>query len=94
MPKPIAGTIRPTGSRLAHLYGLTKTHKERLAMRPILSTTQARNCALAKLLDTKLNPQSSILDPQSLNRCTVTDIFEFTNEIRHLEIANGDILVS
>ena len=30
----------------------------------------------------------------SLNRYTVTDIFEFVNEIRNLEIANGDILVS
>ena len=30
----------------------------------------------------------------SLNHYTVTDIFEFANEIRSLEIANGDILVS
>ena len=37
LPKSIADTICPTGSRLAHLYGLPKTHKERLAMRPILS---------------------------------------------------------
>ena len=35
-PKPIADTVRPTGSRLAHLYGLPKTHKDQLAMRPIL----------------------------------------------------------
>ena len=30
----------------------------------------------------------------SLNRHRVTEIFEFANEIRELEIANGDILVS
>ncbi|XP_068755893.1 uncharacterized protein [Montipora capricornis] len=30
LPKPIADTVRPTGSRLAHLYGLPKTHKDRL----------------------------------------------------------------
>ena len=34
------------------------------------------------------------LKPLSLNRYTVTDIFEFATEIRNLEIANGDILVS
>ena len=56
-------------------------------MRPILSATQTYNHALAKWLDTKLKPLS-------LNRYTVTDIFEFANEIRNLEIANGDILVS
>ena len=87
LPKPIADTVRPTGSRLAHLYGLPKTHKDLLAMRPILSATQTYNYALAKWLDTKLKPLS-------LNRYTVTDIFEFANEIRYLEIANGDILVS
>ena len=68
LPKSIADTVRPTGSRLAHLYGLPKTHKERLAMRPILSATQTYNYALAKWLDTKLKPLS-------LNRYTVTDIF-------------------
>ena len=56
-------------------------------MRPILSATQTYYYAFAKWLDTKLKPLS-------LNRYTVTDIFEFANEIRNLEIANGDILVS
>ena len=45
------------------------------------------NYALAKWLDTKLKPLS-------LNRYTVSDIFEFTNEIQNMEITNGDILVS
>ena len=87
LPKPIADTIRPTGSRLAHLYGLLKRYKDRLSMRPILSATQTYNYGLAKWLNTKLKPLS-------LNCCTVTDIFEFANEIRNLEIANGDILAS
>ena len=56
-------------------------------MRPILSATQTYNYALAKWLDTKLKPLS-------LNRYTVTDIFEFADEIRELEISNGHILVS
>lgn len=37
LPKHIADTVCQKGSRLAHLYGLPKTHKERLVMRPILS---------------------------------------------------------
>ena len=85
----MADTVRPTGSKLVHLYSLPKTHKDRLAMRPILSATKTHNYydALAKWLDTKLKPLS-------LNRYKVTDIFEFANEIHDLEIANGDILVS
>ena len=58
-----------------------------MAIHPILSATQTYNYALAKWLDTNLKPLS-------LNRYTVTGIFEFANEIHSLEIANGDILVS
>ena len=42
---------------------------------------------MARWPDTKLKPLS-------LNRHTATDMFEFANEIRNLEIANSDILVS
>ena len=78
VPEPIADTVRPAGSRL---------HKDRLEMRPILSATQTYNFALGKWLDTKLKPVS-------LNRYTATDLFEFADGIRNLEIANGNILVS
>ncbi|KAK3703418.1 hypothetical protein QZH41_003905 [Actinostola sp. cb2023] len=59
LPKTIADSVRSKGSRLAHLYGLPKTHKERLAMRPILSATRTYNYALAKWLDTKLKVLST-----------------------------------
>lgn len=55
LPKPITDTVRPTGSRLAHFYGLPKTRKDRLAMRPILSATETYNYTLAKWLDIKLS---------------------------------------
>ena len=42
LPKQIADSVCPKGSRLAHLYGLPKTHKEKLAMRPILSANEVR----------------------------------------------------
>ena len=87
LPKDIAEPIGPSGSRLAHLYGLPKTHKEKLTVRPILSATSTYNYALAKWLDDKLKPLS-------LNQHTVTDTFDFVNEVQELKISEGYILVS
>ena len=57
-------------------------------MRPILSATNTYNYALAKWLDNKLKPLS-------LNQYTVTDIFDFVNELsRDLNMTPGDLLVS
>ena len=63
-----------------HGLGLTKTHKERLAM-PTLETK------LAKSLDEKLKPLS-------INEYTISDIFQFSEEIQHLRIGDNDFLVS
>ncbi|PFX34113.1 Glucose-6-phosphate translocase [Stylophora pistillata] len=79
--------VERAGSRLAHLYGLPKTHKENLSMRPILSATGTYNYALAKWLDDKLKPLSS-------NRYTISDTFSFADEIQNLVIDENDILVS
>ena len=87
LPKPIADSILLKGCRLAHLYGLPKAHKEQLAMCPIPSATHTYNYALAKWLNEKLKPLSC-------NQYTVTDTFEFVNEVQNLEINRGDILVS
>jgi len=56
-------------------------------MRPILSATQTYNYALAKWLDDKLKPLAT-------NQYTISDTFEFVNEVHELAIINGDILVS
>ena len=56
-------------------------------MRPILSATRTYNYGLAKWLEEKLQPLS-------YNRYTITDTFEFANEIRELKIKDGDVLVS
>ena len=87
LPTPVADSDRPSGTRLAHLYGLPKTHEKVLAMRPILPATQTYNYALAKWLHVKLKPLST-------NQFTITDAFDFKNEIQQLSINNGDILVS
>ena len=56
-------------------------------MWPILSATNTYNYSLAKWLDDKLKPLSC-------NQYTVIDTFRFADEVRELEIKNGEILVS
>lgn len=56
LPKKIADSLCIKGSRLSHLYGLPKIHKERLSMTPILSATDTYDYALAKWLEEKLKP--------------------------------------
>ena len=87
LPKDVADIICPKGSRLAHLYGLPKTHKPELAMRPILSATGTYNFKLAKWLDEKLKPIS-------INEFTISDLLRFSEELRKNENVDGEILVS
>ena len=74
LPEEIANTLCPKSSRLAHLFGLPKTHKAMLSMRRILSATGRYNYKLAKLLEEKLKPVS-------INEYTITDTFNFADEI-------------
>ena len=87
VPTSVTDSVHPSGSRLPHLYGLPKTHKKVLAMRPILSATQSYKYALGKWLIVKLKPLST-------NQYTISDTFHFVNEIQQLSINNGDSLVS
>ena len=87
LPQEIAPSLSPKSSRLAHLYGLPKTHKAKLSMRPILSATGTYNFNLAKWLEEKLKPLS-------VNEYTITDVFEFADEIRSSPMNEENILVS
>ena len=87
LPSNIADSLCPKGSRLAHLYGLPKTHKANLCMRPILSATGTYNYNLANWLEEKLKPLS-------VNEYTITDAFRFSEEIRAMSIHEDDVLVS
>ena len=87
LPKQTADSLSPKGSKLAHLYGLPKTNKPVLSMRPILSATGTYNFKLAKWLDEKLKPLAT-------NAHTVDDIFLFAQEIQNKLVNEGDILVS
>ena len=86
LPKQIADTVCRKGSLLAHLYGLPKTPKQQLSMRPILSATGTYNYALAKWLDDKLKPLS-------LNRYTISDTFSFAEELTEMAVNASDILM-
>ena len=56
-------------------------------MRPFLSATGTYNDKLAKWLEEKLKPLS-------INEYTVTDAFDFADEVRNLSVNEDDILVS
>ncbi|XP_068728938.1 uncharacterized protein [Montipora capricornis] len=56
-------------------------------MRPILSATGTYNFNLAKWLEEKLKPLS-------VNEYTITDVFDFADEIRSSSMNEEDILVS
>ena len=87
LSKDVTDIICSKGSRLAHLYGLPKTHKPALAMHPILSATDTYNFKLAKWLDEKLKPIS-------INEFTISDPLRFSKELRKNRNVEGEILVS
>lgn len=87
LPEKLAESLSPKGSRLAHLYGLPKTHKPTLSMRPILSASGTYNYKLAKWLEEKLKPLS-------VNQYTIDDALGFSKEIRKHPVLEDDILVS
>ncbi|XP_068759489.1 uncharacterized protein [Montipora capricornis] len=87
LPQEIATSLSPKSSRLAHLYGLPKTHKANLSMRAILSATGTYNFNLAKWLEEKLKPLS-------VNEYTITDVIDFADEIHSSPMNEEDILVS
>ena len=88
LPEDITTSLSPKSSRLAHhLYGLPKTHKAKLSMKPILSATGTYNFNLAKWLEQKLKPLS-------LNEYKITGAFEFADEFRSILMNDEDVLVS
>ena len=87
LPAAVANKLSPNGSRLARLYGLPKTHKPQLAMRPILPATSTYNYELAKWLDT-------IPKPLATNSFMIHDTFNFVDEISSLKLKPSDIIVS
>ena len=79
--------LRPTGSYLGRLYGLPKTHKAGLPLRPILSALKTFNYNAAKYLVKMLNPLTT-------NEYTVKDSFTFVNELKNLNVDKNMTMAS
>ena len=87
LPEKEANSVCPKGSRLAHLYGLPKTHKPQLSMRPILFATGTYNFLLVKWLDERLKPLS-------MNKFTIRYPLKFVEEVCGEKVDAEEILVS
>ena len=79
----IADQIRPTGSIRPRLYGLPKTHKEGVPLRPILSMVGSSQHRIAKWFD-------RILQPVIMRYCTycIKDSFEFAGLVKNCCLQN------
>ena len=80
-PKWVCEAIRPTGSQRPRMYGLPKTHKEGIPLRPILSMKGSSHHELGKWLTGLLQP---VLERFS-SHC-IPDSFTFAKTMQNLDI--------
>ena len=73
--------LRPTGTIVPRLYGLPKTHKPGIPLRPVLDMVNSPYHALAKWLCSRLEPVKKLLS----QHC-VRDVFEFINTIEGMNL--------
>ena len=73
---------RPIGSQRPKLYGLPKTHKNDIPLRPILSMTKSPQSNLSTFLVSVLQP---VLD--KFSKHTVPDSFTFVNKLKSLKLS-------
>ena len=75
LDKATYDSLHSSGSYPGKLYGLPKTHKTGVPLRPILSAVTCHNYNLAKFL-------VPILSPLATSQYTVSDVFSFSDELR------------
>jgi len=80
--------IRPTGSQRLRMYGLPKTHKKGVPLRPFLSMTGSAQHELAKWLTSLLQP---VL--QDLSVSCVSDSFTFVKEVRNFTFSPSSVFL-
>ncbi|CAF1553686.1 unnamed protein product [Adineta ricciae] len=73
------GMCRRVGSQPARLYGLPKTHKDGVPLRPILSATGTFNYGVAKMLVNRLTHLR-------LHHTVISDTFSFVDQLHRLTI--------
>ena len=77
LPQNLNKRIRPSGSQRPRLYGLPKTHKTDMPLRPILFMTSSAQHQLAKYLSSLLQPVLSLYSSNCiLNSFTFADIIK------------------
>ena len=79
LPNDVRNEIRPHGSRLAHMYGLPKLHKQGVPLRLVLSATGTYNFKLAKWLN-------SILQPLIPGKHSVDSAFDFVDMLDDVKV--------
>jgi hypothetical protein len=80
-------SIRSCGSYPGKLYGLPKTHKSGVPVRPILSAVTCHNYKLAKYL-------VPLLSPLTLSDNNISDVFQFTKSIQERVDCSPTLMVS
>ena len=83
----IYNDLRAVGSSPGKLYGLPKTHKSGVPLRPILSALTCHNYKLAKFL-------VPLLSPLAVSEFTVTDVFSFANELQQRVDHDKQLMIS
>ena len=83
LSKEVYEMIRPIGSQRPRLYGLPKTHKAGVPLRPILSMVASPQHKLAKHLNCLLQPVV-----EKFSRYTLKDSFSFTDRIKNTSASN------
>ena len=85
--KDTYNSLVPSGSRPGILYGLPKTHKPNVPIRPILSAIGTFNYSLAKFF-------VSILSPVSTSEFCVNSSFDFAKEISSMRNSENTVMAS
>ena len=81
--------MRPTGSQLPRIYGLTKVHKKNNPLRPILSMVDSPQHKIAKWLSNLLRP---VL--KKYTKECISDSFSFAKFIQSRRLTPSDFLCS
>ena len=89
IPEEVCRSIRPTGSQRPRMYGLPKTHKPKVPLRPILSMTGSAHHELSKWLASLLQP---VLDRYTVH--CISDWFTFADYIRKLDVQIDSFMCS
>ena len=75
--------LKTQGSTIPRMYGLPKTHKDGMPLRPILSMTNAPTFKLAQWLTNILAPVR-----EAVSQHTLQDSFDFVNKIRTIDFTD------